>query len=101
MADGKINLIFYSDFNRTKETAFLVAGELGIDEKNLISDKRLYEENCGIFEGKTLSSYYDFFASLEERFSKKPEGGETLNEVKKRTGEFLYEIEKNTRTKIF
>lgn len=99
MADEKIDLIFYSEFDRTKETAFLVADEIGVDKKNLISDKRLFEENCGTFEGKTLSSYYDFFASLEERFSKKPEGGETLNEVKRRTGKFLYEIEGKYKNK--
>ena len=41
LKEEKIDLIFYSDLLRTKETAFLVAEKLGLSAENLTADKSL------------------------------------------------------------
>ena len=48
---GRIDLIFASDFARTKETAELAADNFGVDKKKIIFDSRLREVNVGIFDG--------------------------------------------------
>ncbi len=94
LAGEKIDMIFYSEFVRTKETAFIVAEKLGVDEKNIFDDRRLMEINAGIFDGKPVKNYDDYFSSILENFHKSPPEGETLEELKIRIGNFLYEIER-------
>ncbi len=93
LKDEKINMIFASDFRRTRETAELVSKKLGLDKESIIFDKRLREVNTGVFEGKSPEEYHALFLSLEDKFYKNPPGGENLNELKKRVGNFLYDIE--------
>jgi len=88
----KIDLIFSSDFVRTKETAQLAARYFGI--KKIIYDKRLREINTGIFNGKNEKEYHSYFSSLEEKFYKTPPKGENLAQLKNRVAEFLYEIDR-------
>jgi isoleucyl-tRNA synthetase len=88
----KIDLIFSSDFVRTKETAQLAARYFGI--KKIIYDKRLREINTGIFNGKNEKEYHSYFSSLEEKFYKTPPKGENLTQLKNRVAEFLYEIDR-------
>ena len=94
LAGQKIDLILHSPFERTKETAFIVAEEIGLAKENIISDKRLMEVDAGIFEGKNVADYHAHFSSALEKFNNPPPEGECLNDLKKRTGEFLYETEK-------
>ncbi len=89
----KIDMIFSSDFKRTKETAILVAEKLGLGKESVIFDERLREIDTGVFDGKKPEEYHGFFSSLEEKFYKKPPEGENLNELKKRVGSFLYDAE--------
>ena len=91
---GRIDLIFSSDFARTKETAELAADNFGVDKKKIIFDSRLREVNVGIFDGQSADEYHKYFSSLEEKFYKTPPKGENLTQLKNRTSEFLYEIEK-------
>lgn len=90
----KIDLIFSSDFLRTKETAEMVAQEINYDKSKIIYDPRLREVNGGIFDGGKLMDYVNFFASAEERFVKEPEKGENFLDLKKRVGQFIYETDK-------
>ncbi len=95
LKDKKINLIISSPFARTRETAELVAKNLGLDKSEIIFDDRIGEINVGEFEGRTVDEYHSYFTDLEEKFYKNPaQGGENLNDVKMRVGEFLYEIDK-------
>ncbi|MDE1988663.1 MAG: class I tRNA ligase family protein [Patescibacteria group bacterium] len=94
LRDKKIDLIFYSDFLRTKETAFLVAENIGLDGKNIREDKRLRELDAGFFEGKDSSYYGNYFSEKKEEFYKNSPDGENLNDLKKRVGDFIYEIDK-------
>jgi isoleucyl-tRNA synthetase len=87
----KIDLIFSSDLQRTKETAEILAKELGV---KIIFDKRLRDIQFGIFEGKALKEYRFFWKSYEEMFKKAPKGGENYNQVKMRVYNFLKELEK-------
>ncbi|MCK6462624.1 MAG: class I tRNA ligase family protein [Candidatus Pacebacteria bacterium] len=96
---GRIDLIFYSDFLRTKETAFLVAEKFGLKDENMIVDKRLRELDAVFFDGKNSSDYENYFSNKIEEFSKASPDGENLNDLKSRVGDFLYEIDKKFKDK--
>ena len=95
----KIDLIFYSEFERTKETAFIVAEKIGLTKEKIISDKRLVEINTGTFDGRPIGDYDSYFSSILENFTKAPPEGETLNNLKRRMGEFIYETEEKYKNK--
>ena len=92
----EIDLVFSSDILRTKQTAAIAGRVLG---KKPVFDARLREVNFGDFHGKTKKSYYGYFSSLKQRFTKRPPNGESLNDVVKRLKIFLKEIEKKYRGK--
>ena len=97
--ENKIDLIFSSDFTRTRETAEIIAEKLGIGEKGVILDERLREFNTGEFDGKKHSKNKSYFSSELEKFEKRAPGGENLTELKNRMTEFLYEIDKKYKNK--
>lgn len=94
-----IDIIFASDFMRTKETAKLLAETLNIDEDKIIYDKRLREIDTGDFAGKPNGEYHKYFTSIEEKFVKKAPNGESLTDLKERVMEFVYEIEEKYKDK--
>ena len=89
----KIDLIVSSDFARAHETAEIAAKLLGYDGKIAI-DKRLREIDCGIFDDRPIGDYHAYFTSMEEKFTKTAPKGESLNDVKKRMTECVYELDK-------
>jgi len=92
--NGKgIDLIVSSPFLRTKETAEIIRNSLGLPEDRVIVDDRLAEIHTGIFDGKDVSEYHNFFSSIAEKFTKTPEGGENLMDVKRRAMAVLIELE--------
>ncbi len=94
LKDTKIDLIYVSPFLRTRQTADIVAEVIGLPQVNIVEDERLIDLNSGIFEGKKWEEYFDFYQENQEsRFTVPPPGGETMGEVRKRTGDFLYHIE--------
>ena len=96
LQDKHIDLIFSSDFLRTKQTAKIIAKKLGL---KICFDKRLRDINVGIFHGREKKEYTDFFKNREEGFYKRPPKGECWNDVKKRLSSFLNEIEKRYKNK--
>ncbi len=92
--DAKIDLIYYSPLERTRETAMRIGEVLGLSDEALIMDDRIREMIFGEFEGKHVDEYHSFFGSGYNRLIMRPEGGESWTDIKKRVGEFLYEIEK-------
>ncbi len=78
-----IDLIFASPFERTKQTAEIIAG----NKKEIIFDDRLREINFGSENGKTYNK------------EKKKEWAETGYDVKKRVMNFVYEIDKKYKNK--
>lgn len=91
---GKIDLIFASPLLRTQETAAIVAEALGLEREAVITDERIREVGGGVFDGCPLEEYEAFVGEGTDRFMKAPEGGETRAEVRRRMGEFLYDLEK-------
>ncbi len=92
LKDLNIDLIFASDFVRTKETAEIVLKELNLSEDQIIFDSRLWELNAGNYQGKKWAEYPNFFENAQEK-------AESLLDVKKRISEFLYDIEKKYQNK--
>lgn len=90
--NSRPDLIFASDFRRTKETAEILAAGLGI--KKVIFDKRLWEINTGKFHGGKPQAYHDYFADNADKFEKRPPNGENLKDLARRTFNFIQEMEK-------
>jgi isoleucyl-tRNA synthetase len=92
----KIDLIISSDLLRAKETAKIVGKTLGIKP---IFDRRLRDIRAGVFEGKKIEEHSSFWKSYQEKFLKRPKGGENYQDVKKRIYNFLKEIERKYQGK--
>ncbi|QQR64821.1 class I tRNA ligase family protein [Candidatus Kaiserbacteria bacterium] len=90
----QIDLIYYSPLERTIATAMRIREELGVPMEACFEDDRIKEMQFGEFEGKQVYEYHAFFGAGYNRLVMCPEGGESWTDVKKRVGEFLYEIEK-------
>lgn len=99
LKDKNIDLVFVSPFVRTRETVDILKESLGLDENQIIFDRRLAELDAGNFEGKTWDEYRSMFKDERERFVQPIHGGESLLGVKKRVGEVLYEFEKKYANK--
>tara|TARA_B100002051_G_scaffold275654_1_gene320430 strand:- start:1575 stop:5087 length:3513 start_codon:yes stop_codon:yes gene_type:complete len=88
-----IDVIIHSGFQRTKETAEIVAARFpGVE---LIEDDRIRELDLSDdFEGQTWKEYNASFGTWEEKFKKELVGSENRLDVQKRMGEFLYDLDK-------
>jgi isoleucyl-tRNA synthetase len=88
-----ITRIFASPFQRTKESAELVATELGIDPSTITYDDRLRELNFGTFSGLSSMEEFNTYRSSHSYDHSFPEG-ESYQMAKNRFAEFLYEVER-------
>jgi len=96
-----ISVIYSSDFVRAKETAEIVAEEIGVPLSEIIYDKRLREINTGVFHGKDVKEYHAYFKDYREMFEKRPPEGENLSDLKRRVMEFMESVESSrSDTKI-
>ena len=86
-----IDMIFSSDFVRTRETAEIAVKQLGI--RKIFYDKRLREVDAGILNNRPTREYGKYFSSNEEKFIKPAPKGENLTDLKNRMSEFIYDIE--------
>jgi isoleucyl-tRNA synthetase len=93
LKDKKIDLIISSPFLRTKETAEIIAKEVGFKDK-IIFDDRIIEIQAGQFDGMTWPQYLkEQYPTPKDRFEKKIEGTENWNDVRKRMMGFMYDID--------
>ncbi len=92
-----IDLIFASDVTRTKQTAEIVAKELGIQKIHF--DPRLREFNFGDFNGRSYAEYAKYYSSRAEKFFKKTPNGENHTDLRKRAYEFLKDIDARHKNK--
>jgi isoleucyl-tRNA synthetase len=88
-----ITKIIASPFVRTRETAEIIADAIGYDKATIEIEERFQEWQLGVYNGRPLADLHDFYAVYAERFTKAPEGGEHLVDMKRRVGEALYELE--------
>lgn len=94
----KVDLIFSSDFFRTRQTAGIVAKELG---KKIIFDKRLRDINLGVYHGKSKEEFYkDLPRRSGKRFYQRPLQGESWQDCQKRMVSFLRDVDKKHKNKI-
>lgn len=93
--DKKITKIISSPFERTKETAEIIAEALGLSKEIISFDERLKELNPGIFDDKTWHERNEWAATQPSYYQATPEGGESHQDAKNRFGDFMYEIENN------
>jgi len=94
----KIDLVFVSPLMRTQETVEVIKNILGLTQEQIITDDRIKEIQTG-FDGKSIEQYRTYFKTLEDKFEKEIEGGETLQELKTRVGDFLYDIDSKYQNK--
>jgi len=90
-AGRNIDLIFSSPYERTRQTAEIVAKAVGIKEIHF--DKRLVDIDLGKFMGRSSEDSKKFYMDGSGNFDNKPEDGESWNDVRKRTQDFLEELE--------
>jgi isoleucyl-tRNA synthetase len=92
-----IDLIYFSDVNRTRQTAEIVNKEL---DAGIAFDTRLRDVNLGVYHGGRKDKFYrDFPKNLEHFYGQKPEGGENWGEVRKRMFDCLKDIDKRHKNK--
>ena len=92
-----IDLIYSSDFFRTRETSQIVIKKLGI--KKIKFDKRLRDIDWGIYQGGRKENFRRDFPSGKIMFNKRPKKGESRKNVQKRVLSFLKELEKKYKGK--
>jgi len=93
LKNKKIDLVFSSPIERTKETAEIVCSVLGLDKKNIIIDDRLHEMSIPDYERRTWSEFRKDFPNTIDNFYHTKEKNESYNDVKKRIMDFLYDID--------
>ncbi len=99
LKDKKIDFIFSSPFIRTKETADIVASVIGFKDDQIMIDDRLHEMSIPEYEGQKWSDYHNVYPNTVEVFYHRDAGSESYNEVKKRTMNFIYDIENKYKGK--
>ncbi len=93
LENQNITRIFASPFLRTKQSAEIVAGELGIPNDQIIFDECLGELKFGDFDGKKLADYLAYEAEHIFSYGDRIPGGESYLEAKRRFGDFFYKLE--------
>ncbi len=95
----KFDLVFVSPFVRTKETAAILTEKLSIPQELVHVDARISELGTGTWDGRPVTDFVKGFKG-HDRFTLAPEGGgETFSDIKKRMGDFLYDIEQKYQDK--
>ena len=89
----KFDLIFCSPFQRTRETAEIIAEEIGFPKDRIAADERLREIVAPLFDGKASSSYAAAATRLQ-KFEAIPGGGENYSDIQIRAGKFLSDMER-------
>ncbi len=86
-----IDVIISSDLLRGRQTSEIIARALGLDVEY---NPRLREINTGDLNGHSVEEYWNYAASIRERFTKRLPNGENYTDVKKRAGDLIYGLDK-------
>lgn len=87
--DKGIDLIIYSPFTRTQETAKIIAAELGLSSEKVIADETIQE----IQVAAEAKSWQEWVPKMADRFLPHEDGSESYRDVKTRATKFLYDCE--------
>lgn len=86
------DLVFVSPFVRTQETAEIIKEKLGMKDNQFITDDRIRELKSGSWDGRKVIDYLKHFNHVDH-FDSRPDGVENFADMKKRMGDFLYDVE--------
>ncbi|HVX90218.1 MAG TPA: class I tRNA ligase family protein [Candidatus Paceibacterota bacterium] len=92
LARAGITKIYASPLERTRETARIVAQRLGIPEEAIVFDDRIREFNFGEMNGGPLERFTAY--RREHAYDQPFPSGESDQQVKRRVGDFIYELER-------
>ena len=92
LKNQKIDLVFVSPLMRAQETAEIVKEWCGLNANQIITDERIKEIQTGV-NGKSNDEYKKIFKDSDDRYEKKHDGGESLLDIRKRMGDFIYDID--------
>ena len=95
----KIDVIFCSPFLRTKETAQIVAKEIGFPEDKIEYDDRIRELGYGDFHLKSVDDFLKYEESDMHNFDAKLPNGESYQDAKNRIGDFITSIDAKYKSK--
>lgn len=90
----EIDIIVTSPLLRTRETAKIVQNAFDLPDSAVMVDERLREMNVGEYNGKSVLEWWAKQGAGERPFETAPQGGETYTEIRKRVGDFIFEIER-------
>jgi isoleucyl-tRNA synthetase len=94
LAKEKIDIIVVSPVTRAKETAEIVARELNLPDTAVMVDERLREIEFGTYNNKLRAEWLAAFTSFDNVVFARPDGSEQLISVRRRMGDFIFEIER-------
>ncbi|MEX0934798.1 MAG: class I tRNA ligase family protein [Candidatus Paceibacterota bacterium] len=90
---GDIDLIITSPVLRTKQTADIIAQELGLSDDKVVVEPRIGEIDPGEYEGIDIGEYVKKMGYRTGNFDHRPDGGESFNDLRRRAGACLYDID--------
>lgn len=89
LKDKQIDMIIHSPYNRTTDTAKIVAKELGLADDVVLVDETIQEVQIS----SEAKPWKEWLPSMQERFDGHEDGSESYREVKNRASQFLYNCE--------
>lgn len=92
LKEKNIKKIYCSPFLRARQSAELIANQLGLNEKDIVYDDRLGENKMGKFDGGHHQDLINWILDPERKFSDSTLDGESFRDTKIRFGNFLKEI---------
>lgn len=93
LKDKKIDLIYCSPFVRTRETAEIIAEHIGYPKDKIVFDNRIREVDFGDLDMKSFSDFIKYEEESMKDLADKLPNGESYQEAKNRSGDFIYEID--------
>ena len=99
LKDKQIDMLVVSPLVRSKETAHIVAGVLGLGDEHMVVDDRLRELMWGNFQGKQFAEYLKYEENHVDAYDTVIPGGESYQSAKNRIAQCLYELEQTYQGK--
>lgn len=96
---GKIDVIYASPLDRTRETAEIVADAVGYPKDQIVFDERLREMEFSELDNGPEENFQKLFADRRDYFTKSERGVENRLEIKRRVGDFLESIDRERQGK--
>jgi broad specificity phosphatase PhoE len=97
LSKEKFEVIFISELRRSRQTAEIINQYHKVP---LIKDKRLNDRSMGEFEGRPATLFYIWRDAHKNRWTCRPKGGESYEDMKERVNNFLKDLAKKKYKKV-